>query len=205
MKVLIIFWAILFSIVSFGKTYEHSEIYWAKNVRMKNVNICGDSNIRVLKKSLNQNFLIGEKEEGFFFSDLITPKLYWGVLQENSSAAAKTKINQALGKAQLWKVKSDFELVDLGVPTKIEIDFEHSIKDCVDRAKGRVEGAKCVGGLGMNTVECCKDTFKNPVVVWEKNDEKVKLSYSPNKNLLLKIKGEKGVRYCHSKDLLSIK
>ncbi len=183
-----------------AKKFGPGDLPWTAKLKDKGVevlSVCGNSEIQVNKKSLAKNFVLGNPPRGLVFSDLIGHEDYLEILKNYNLEGAKESLKTKFEKTHLWLVNSDSGIEDLGGPTKIELPFSASVKDCVEGAPSAT-GLDCRGNAG-----CCFEKFRGPIIYWGKNSE-YKLLYSPDPSVRLKAPGEKKHRYCNIQEKIEI-
>ena len=181
------------------------EFKWARTLKEQNVvkiNICGNANIQVTKRSIAKDFLIGNPKTGYFFSELIAYKDYWKTLESHDLERAKGELTDRFKITVLWKVSDDGSVTRIGAPSKMEFPMTATVKDCMNGAKTTL-GADCT--KREDTLACCKEKFVGPVIYWKHSQDEFRLSYSPDPSITLKVPHERALRFCHAIDFITLK
>jgi len=178
-----------------ARVFDPKEVPWVADLKAQKVfffHVCGNSNILPTQKSLNRDFAFGADNQGFFFTE--TPGIgeYQSVLKTQGVEEAKASLKARFEKAHLWR-HSKKGLTDLGVPTKMEFPFKHTIKDCLAGSPNSM-GYECKAGDYRTT--CCHEKFWGPVVSWGEQQEYI-LKYTPDPSVKFKVPGESTNRYCN--------
>jgi hypothetical protein len=186
-----------------GSLYDPKEVPWLGDLKQAKVfffHVCGSENILPMKKSLNRDFAFGAEDQGFFFTQTPSAGEYFSMLETQGLDEAKASFTSQFEKAHLWR-HSKSGLVDLGAPTKIELPFKATIKDCMAGSKNS-HGMECRPDLERRI--CCYEKFIGPRIYWGANQEYI-LKYSPDPSVKLKVPGESKNRYCNFQQIIEIR
>jgi hypothetical protein len=77
----------LFPFLSHAKELKISDVSWLTQLAEKSVrefHVCGNSKIQPSKKSLAKHFILGSKQTGFLFSDMVSKQKYFSIISENN-------------------------------------------------------------------------------------------------------------------------
>lgn len=189
-----------FSTLGLAKPFKTKDVSWLKDVQeagLNQISVCGTDKINLSKKSLNRDFLFGDK--GYLMSGLIDENVYWELLKDLPLEQAKEKLVQELKQTKLWVLSKAEGLKSLGEPTKIEMKFKVSIKDCINTGLNHY-GQDCSMHQGTRKFHCCREKFPGFKLYWGAQQE-YRLGYSPDPSIRLKVAGEAKNRYCHTKSV----
>lgn len=178
-----------------ARVFSPEEVPWVAELQARKVfffHVCGSSKIRPTKKSLNQDFALGTEKQGFFFTEMPGLSEYDSTLRTQGMEQAKNSLRARFEKAHLWR-HSEKDLTDLGAPTKIELPFQATVKDCLEGSKNSL-GIECTQPRFRSI--CCAEKFAGPTIYWGSNQEYV-LKFSPDPSVKLKVPGEHDNRYCN--------
>ncbi len=186
-----------------AKTINQTDVTWISKIiekQIKNFNICGSADILLNKKSLNKDFFQGVPPRGYFFTEMISYQEFLDVLASKNLLDAKVALLQKFNISHLWIFTEGKGLEDFGVPSKIDLPFTATIKDCVEGAKTTL-GNDCSSYKLSERRSCCAEKFSGPSVYWGKRSD-FKLMYSPDPSVRLKVFGESKHRYCNVQSLV---
>ncbi|MBM4303170.1 MAG: hypothetical protein FJ112_02455 [Deltaproteobacteria bacterium] len=197
----VIYPAIAFSA---SKTINLGEFKWADTLReykIRKVNVCGNADIQVTKRSIGKDFLIGNPKTGYLFSGLITHEDYWKTLESYDLEKAKANLKNRFNMAVLWQISGAGEVTRIGTPSRVAFAMTATVKDCVNGAKTSL-GLDCSNR--ENKLACCKEKFIGPEIYWKDNQGEFRLSYSPDPSIKLKVPNERKLRFCNSIDSIEL-
>lgn len=185
-----------------AKNLKSKDFSWLQKLGESKVNgfyVCGSSEIQPTKGSIEKNFILGKTKTGLLLSEFISMQKYFSILENENLSQAKSTLEAELKKSSLWQVSENGEIVNKGHPSKIELPFTATIKDCM-------EGAKTTLGMDcsirpLELASCCRTKFVGPIVYWGKHFEQ-KLMYSPDPSVRMKVVGESKHRYCDVQKLV---
>ena len=200
--------ALIYLILSnpvFAEKSENAAFAWAENLKsggVRQVYVCGSSRILPNRKSMARHFFFGKKKSGYVLSDMPNMKEYFALLQSENFEAAKISVERRLEKTQLWAVQRNGRAKSLGYPSKIEIGFTATVKDCMEGAKTTL-GGDCSGRPSGARLACCQEKFVGPRVLWGEKQE-YQILYSPDPSVRLKVAGEKNHRFCDVQNAIDL-
>lgn len=166
---------------------------WIAELRkngVQNFIVCGSDKINATGKTLSEEFLLGPEQAGYIISNMLSSVEYFEIVSHKNLNPAKLEIQNFIRQAHLWKYTKKQGLQDLGSPSKIELLFTATIKDCMEGAKTTL-GKSCTNREGNIEKSCCSEKFQGPTVFWGDNH-----SYQLLPDYQIKIPGEKKYRYC---------
>lgn len=196
----------LFSSVTNGASIESSKVNWLSLLLkhlVKEFHVCGNSNIFPTAKSINKDFLLGPEGSGFLFSSLLGHKDFFSLLENQNLEQSRKSMLKAFGEARLWRYTKGAGLQNLGQPTKIEIPFTATVKDCLEGAPRTIGGVCSEERLKVSS-SCCREKFVGPIIYWG-DQFQFKLLYSPDPSVRLRVPGEKLHRFCNIQELVTIR
>jgi hypothetical protein len=194
---------------SFARTTKARDIEWVQLLRqnqIQSVHVCGANTIGLGTKSLRRDVMLGSPSVGYVLKDMVDVKTYFDLLTQYSRDEARVELQAAFLKSHLLRIAAatgpggSSKLTDLGPPEKIKFSFTASVKDCMEGAKTTL-GADCSRTSLKNRKGCCSEKIVGPTLIWGKNSE-ITISYTPDPSVALKVKGEKGSRFCNVQELL---
>jgi len=171
---------------------------WAhtlKQEKVDKINICGNADILVTKRSIGNDFLIGDPKKGYLFSSLITYDEYWNILESSGLEKAKAELTKRFKQTVLWQVSESAKVTRIGTPSRVTFAMTATVKDCIKGAKTTL-GNDC--SRWENKSACCKEKFVGPEIYWKNDWGEFRLGYSPDPSIRLKVPNEKKHRFCHS-------
>jgi hypothetical protein len=196
MKNLLLFAVLFVSLNALaGRIFDSKEVSWLSDLKSQKVfffHVCGSSKILPTQKSLNKDFAFGMENQGFFFTEMPGVGEYQAVIKTLGVEEAKASLRARFEKAHLWR-HSQKGLTDLGAPTKIELPFLATVKDCLNGSKNSM-GFECKKSE-YRTI-CCSEKFVGPRISWGAKQEYL-LMFSPDPSVRLKVPAESTHRYCN--------
>ena len=196
----------LFSSVTNAAAIESSKVDWFPLLlkqSVKEFHVCGNADIFPKAKSINKDFLFGPEGSGFLFSNLLGHNDYFSLLENQNLEQSKKSLLKAFGEARLWRYSKVGGLENLGQPTKIELPYTATVKDCLEGAPRTIGGVCSEERLKVSS-SCCKEKFVGPIIYWG-DQLQYKLLYSPDPSVRLRVSGEKLHRFCNILELVSIR
>lgn len=165
------------------------------------VNLCGSSEIQHTRRSLAKHFIVNGK--GFLFTGLISHDRYWEILKTMKKAEADKEIENIFRSSHLWQISPEGTITDLGLPSKIDLRYKSTVKDCVNGAEKTI-GGTCTDKEEPKKIACCSEKFTGPTITWTVNKKDYVLFYSPDPSVRLRVPDERLHRFCHAKDKFKI-
>ncbi len=203
LKILLTFIGLLFLTPESPAQFDPVDVPWMASLQKSKVffiHVCGSADIMPTRKSLARDFILGPKDDGYFFTETPGIPEYWTYVREHTLQEAKAALQTRFNEAHLWRYTPD-QLVDLGKPTKMEFPFIATIKDCMNGSKNSL-GLVC--NSDMNRKACCAEKFAGPVFYWGPNQDYA-LKFSPDPSVQLRVKGEKKNRFCNFQQIIEVK
>lgn len=201
LKLVIVF---VFCLNAFAtKTILPKDVSWFPTLQQADIlffHVCGSENIQPTIRSLNRDFALGSEREGYLFTEMPGVGEYRATIKGYKLDEAKQMLTSRFEKAHLW-YHSKNGLKDIGTPTKIDLLFKATVKDCYEDSVNSM-GLKCRPGFEKRI--CCEEKFMGPVVYWGAHQEYI-LRYSPDPSVRLKVPRESKHRYCNFQSTIEVK
>lgn len=203
LKILFTFIGLLFLSREASAQFDPADVPWMASLQKSKVffiHVCGSADIMPTRKSLARDFIVTPKNDGYFFTKTPGVPEYWTYLRDMTVEDAKRALHDRFKDAHMWRYSED-QLIDLGIPTKMDFPFTATIKDCVAGSKNSLGG---VCRPDSDRTSCCTEKFAGPVFYWGSNQEYA-LKFSPDPSVKLRVKGEKKNRFCNFQQIIEVK